>query len=243
MRVLLVCCLIAAIMSPAPAAGKKDAGKKDKDKDKGNAAPKKGTLSPLEQYLQAYSATAPSPASPNGSLWNPQNSFSELSADDRARSLNDLLTIRIVEQTTAQNTADVTAQRKLSSASSITGVAGQTVSQLNPILALNSDNELTGKGQADTGIKLQTSVTGRIVAVLPNGSMVVEAERRVHMNNETQTIVLRGMVRPADVQPDNSVVSTALSNLEIELKGKGVISDSSRPSNKIVRAILWLTGF
>jgi flagellar L-ring protein precursor FlgH len=218
------------------------AGKTDKDVQKKDPS-KKSALSPLDQYLQAYSATNQPPANPNGSLWNPQNSFSEMSADERARNLNDLLTIRIVEQTTAQNTADVTAQRKLSSNSNITGVAGQTIAQLNPILALNSDNELTGKGQADTGIKLQTSVAGRIVAVLPNGVMVVEAERRVHMNNETQTIVLRGMVRPADIQSDNSVVSTSLANLEIELKGKGVISDATRPSNKIVRAILWLTGF
>jgi flagellar L-ring protein precursor FlgH len=220
-------------MSPAIAAGKKDK----------NNTPQRSPLSPLQQYLQAYSATGQTPANPYGSLWNPQNSFSEMSADDHARGLNDLLTIRIVEQTTAQNAADVTAQRKLSSNSNITGVAGQTIAQLNPILALNSDNELTGKGQADTGIKLQTSVAGRIVAVLPNCVMVVEAERRLHMNNETQTIVLRGMVRPADILADNSVVSTSLANLEIELKGKGVISDATRPSNKIVRAILWLTGF
>jgi flagellar L-ring protein precursor FlgH len=227
---MLAILLVTAGLSVGAFAGKKD-------------APKKSPLTPLDQYLQAYSATPPAAANPNGSLFNGGNGFSDLSSDYHARGVNDLVTIRIVEQTTAQNTADVTAQRKLTASSSITGVAGQTVGQLNPILGLNSDNELTGKGQADTGIKLQTSVAGRIVAVLPNGVMVVEAERRVHMNNETQTIVLRGMVRPGDIQSDNSVVSTSLANLEIELKGRGVVSDSTRPSNKIVRAILWITGF
>ena len=205
---------------------------------------KKSSLSPLEQYLRNYSATSiEPPAIQNGSLYRPDNGFSAMSSDYRAQRLNDLLIIRIVEQTLAQNTADVSAQRQLQATSAIPSIGGQSFGALNPLLTLNSNHQLTGKGQADTQTKLQTSVAGRVVAVLPNGLMVVEAERRVHMNNETQTIVLRGMVRPGDVQSDNSVFSTSLANLEIELKGKGVVSDATRPSNRFVRALLWLTGF
>jgi len=229
MKLVLITCLIFGLALSAAAGDKHVANK--------------GSLSPLDQYLANYRCVPLADKNPSGSLWSPQNAFTEMSSDYRAKGVNDLVTIRIVEQTVAQNTADVTAQRKLQASSGITNVAGQSFSELNPLLALNSDHELTGKGQADTGIKLQTSVAGRIVALLPNGVMVVEAERRVHMNNETQTIVLRGMVRPGDVQADNSVFSTALANLEIELKGKGVVSDAARPSNKIVRALLWLTGF
>ena len=204
---------------------------------------RKDALSPLAEYLRDYTAAAPEGSSPNGSLWTPESSFVQMSSDYRAQRVNDLITIRIVEQTVAQNSADVTAQRKLQTSSAITSVAGQSFAAVNPLLSLNSDHELTGKGQADTQTKLQTSVAGHVAAVLANGVMVVEAERRVHMNNETQTIVLRGMVRPADVQSDNSVLSTSLANLEIELKGKGVVSDATRPSNRFVRWLLWLTGF
>ena len=63
------------------------------------------------------------------------------------------------------------------------------------------------------------------------------------MNNEKQTVILRGLVRPGDVASDNKVLSTSISNLELELKGKGVISDYTRPPNPLVRAILWLVGF
>jgi len=205
---------------------------------------KKASLSPLDQYLQNYSSTSvETPSATNGSLYRGDIGFAAMSTDYRAQRLNDLLIIRIVEQTVAQNTADVSAQRQVQATSAIPSVAGQSFSQLNPLLTLNSNHQLTGKGQADTKTTLQTSLAGRIVAVLPNGLMVVEAERRVHMNNETQTIVLRGMVRPGDVLSDNSVLSTALANLEIELKGKGVVSDATRPSNRFVRALLWLTGF
>jgi len=54
---------------------------------------------------------------------------------------------------------------------------------------------------------------------------------------------VRGMVRPGDIGPNNTVASTALSNLEIEMKGKGIISDGVRPPNFITKAILWLLNF
>ncbi len=226
-RFVLFCCVCLTVN--AVAAGKSS---------------KKSSLSPLDQYLQNYSFTSAEPApAPDGSLYRSDNAFAAMSTDYRAQRLNDLLVIRIVEQTVAQNTADVSAQRQVQATSAIPSVAGQSFSQLNPLLSLNSNHQLTGKGQADTKTTLQTKVAGRIVAVLPNGLMVVEAERRVHMNNETQTIVLRGMVRPGDVLSDNSVLSTDLANLEIELKGKGVVSDATRPSNRFARALLWLTGF
>jgi len=54
---------------------------------------------------------------------------------------------------------------------------------------------------------------------------------------------VRGMVRPGDISPNNTVASTSLSNLEIEMKGKGIISDSVRKPNPITRAVLWLLNF
>ena len=63
------------------------------------------------------------------------------------------------------------------------------------------------------------------------------------MNNERQTILVRGIVRPGDVSPDNTVTSNAMSDLELEIKGKGVLSDGTRPPNRLVRFVLRLAGF
>jgi flagellar L-ring protein precursor FlgH len=205
---------------------------------------KNAKKSSLQEYLDSCtSISVEVPVAPSGSLWSPQASFAELSSDFRAQRVNDLVIIRIVEQTLAQASADVSSQRKLQASSAIPSVAGQSFRAVNPLFSLNSDNTLDGKGQSNSQTKLQTSVAGRIAAVLPNGLLVVEAERRVHMNNETQTILLRGLLRPADVQSDNSVPSTALANLQIDLKGKGVVSDSTRPPNRLLRALFWLAGF
>jgi len=63
------------------------------------------------------------------------------------------------------------------------------------------------------------------------------------MNNQHEEVIVRGIARPGDITPSNSVPSSSLSALEIELKGKGIISDSVRPPNPLTRAILWLFGF
>ena len=73
--------------------------------------------------------------------------------------------------------------------------------------------------------------------------MVVEAERQLTMNNEKQTILVRGLVRPGDITPVGTVLSNQVGNLELELKGKGVLSDGVRPPNALIRGLLWLVGF
>jgi flagellar L-ring protein precursor FlgH len=86
-------------------------------------------------------------------------------------------------------------------------------------------------------------MTGQVIAVLPNGNMVLEARRNIYMNNQHEDVVVRGMIRPGDVGPGNVVPSTALSDLQIEMKGKGIVSDGVRPPNALTRAILWLLNF
>jgi flagellar L-ring protein precursor FlgH len=71
----------------------------------------------------------------------------------------------------------------------------------------------------------------------------VECERQVSFNQQSQTIILRGVVRPGDIASDNSVPSTSLSDLELELKGKGVVSDSTRQPNLFTRLLMKLLNF
>ncbi len=78
---------------------------------------------------------------------------------------------------------------------------------------------------------------------MPSGNLVVEAQRKIFMNNQHEDVTVRGVVRPGDIGPNNAISSASLINLEIEMKGKGIISDSTRPLNPITKAILWLFGF
>lgn len=195
-------------------------------------------LTRLQQYA------APASETPTvGSLWTSQNPLGDLSIDYKARHLNDTITIRIAVQTTAAQSGTVNTARAFAANSAITSVAGQAFPATNPLLAANSTSTLKGSGQTASNTTFSTALTGQVIAVMPNGNLVVEAQREIFMNNQHENVVVRGMVRPGDIGPNNVVASTALSNLEIEMKGRGIISDGTRPPNILTRAILWLFGF
>jgi flagellar L-ring protein FlgH len=82
---------------------------------------------------------------------------------------------------------------------------------------------------------LSTTFGGQVIEVLPNGMLVVEAARQVEFSQQTQTIILRGLVRPEDISQQNQVLSTAISSLELEVRGKGIINDYTYRQNFLVR--------
>jgi flagellar L-ring protein precursor FlgH len=178
-----------------------------------------------------------------GSLWSPSQ-VADLSSDFKARGLNDTVVILVAVQTTAAQSGNVNSSRAFATNSAITGLAGDIKTKgLNPLFNANSTTTLKGAGATNSSTTFQTSMTAQVIAVLPSGNLVVEAERKIFMNNQHEDVTIRGVVRPDDIQPGNTIPSTALSNLEIEVKGKGIIADSTRPPNRLTRALLWLVGF
>ena len=208
---------------------------------------KESPVSPtsLQQFIQRVRGE-PLPAVRSlGSLWPLEGSqFTDLATDYKARNLNDIVVIRIVEQTLAQASGNVTGQRTFNSSSAITGILGQASTlSVNPLYNLNSASNLKGTGTANSQSLVQSNLAGRVAAVLPNGYLVVEAEREVSFNQQAQTIILRGIVRPGDIASDNSVPSTSLSDLELELKGRGVVTDSTRQPNLFMRLLMRIANF
>jgi len=193
--------------------------------------------------IQQQSVPMPADA-PMGSLWMAGGALTDLATDYKAHKLNDLITIVVVHRTTAQATGDVNGERDFNTTSGISGLAGHiSTSGVSNILTAQSSTKLKGTGSTDASSTMSTSLTGQVIAVLPNGNLVVEAQRQVTISNQKETMVVRGVLRPGDINPSNTAVSTSLSNLEVELKGKGVVSDFTRPPNPLVRALLWIIGF
>jgi flagellar L-ring protein FlgH len=207
---------------------------------------KDGPDESLTRYLAKVRAESsfPGTARTAGSLWRDDGVFSDIASDYKARSAGDIVIISIVEQTLAQASGSVDSQRTFNTSSGVTGLVAQiATSGVNPLLAANSSDQLKGQAQTASTSSLKTSIAGRVVAVLPNGYLVIEARRNVLMNNERQTVTLRGVARPGDLTANNVVLSSQLSNLEIELRGKGAISDGTRRPNWVVRALLRLVNF
>lgn len=199
----------------------------------------------LAKYLaRVQMARSPAPERTLGSCWVDSGPMASLSADYKAVAVGDLMTIVVVQDVKTSNTGAVGTDRSFSASSGVDSLPGKIkVGGAASLLGLHSAETLAGKGQASSTSSVTTTLAGRVMAVLPNGSLVVQAERLINMNNEKQTIVLRGVVRRGDIGPNNTVASNSIGDLELEIKGKGVISDGVRPPHPFLRAILRILNF
>jgi flagellar L-ring protein precursor FlgH len=199
----------------------------------------------LARYVARVQMAEAAPAERTpGSAWIDSGRMASLTTDYKAHSAGDLITVLVVHDMTSSNTGGVSTDRSFKASSGVDSLPGRLkTGGIANLLGLHSAETLSGKGQASSTSTLRTSLTGRVVAVLPSGNLVIEAERSMAMNNEHQKIMVRGVVRPGDIGPDNTVVSNALSNLELEIKGKGVVSDGTRPPHPLLRMILRILNF
>jgi flagellar L-ring protein precursor FlgH len=175
-----------------------------------------------------------------GSLYTPNGAFTDMSADYKAHRLGDTVTLLVSETTAASSTGDVNNSRAFQANSAVTSLPGWQSNAANPLLGMTSGKTLKGQGETSAGSSVTATVSAHVIALLPNGSMVVEAERRIQINSQHEDLIVRGVLRPGDVGPNNTARATALANLEIELKGKGVVSDYIGRQNPIIRGLLWL---
>jgi flagellar L-ring protein precursor FlgH len=94
---------------------------------------------------------------------------------------------------------------------------------------LKTSTDFKGAGSTNRAGELTAVMTARIGEVLPNGDLVVEGVREIEINGDRQIVVLSGVVRVADVGPDNSVLSTSVGQLRIRYFGRGLMKDNLNP--------------
>lgn len=178
----------------------------------------------FEQYLAA-ARTLPSGPTP----W-----MSGLFADVRARNVNDLVTVHVLERTAASGAADSSLDKDSSA-----GVSTGRIFGINPKFAdwfdptelarWSASTEFQGGGATTRTGALSAVMTARVTEVLPNGDLVLEGVREIDINGDRQIIVLTGVVRSADVGPGNVVPSTAVGQMRIRYFGQGLIKDNLSP--------------
>jgi flagellar L-ring protein FlgH len=207
-----------------------------------NAAPKHDSLS---DYIQRMMGTSPPPAASSlGSLWSDNGRLANLVADYKASRVGDLVTINISQNLSSTTTGNVATSRALTASSGITALPGHIkTSGVASLFSPTSNQALSGKAQASSTTALTTTLTGRVAALLPSGTLVVEAERLIVMNDQRETVIVRGLVRPGDLDASNTVASNSVGDMEVEVKGKGVISEGVRPPNVATKWLLRIFGF
>jgi flagellar L-ring protein precursor FlgH len=208
--------------------------------------PKPPEPSALDRYVEQATAAAraANDASP-GSLWSSVALFTDLARDLRASRVNDVVTVLVAENASAVSSGGVQTARTSSAKNSVTSLAGATkaAGALANLLGTSGDQQLKGSGTTSRQTVLSTTLGTRVVQVLPNGYLVVEGVKEIRVSAEQQVIAVRGVVRPADLSPDNIVRSDRIAQLEVSVNGKGVVGDAIRRPFILYRLLLGLLPF
>lgn len=157
-----------------------------------------------------------------------------LFSDHSALEVGDIVTVLIVETSTASKAT-------LTKTNTSTQNNAGSLDKLDFFgkWGLDVSNSSVGEGSTARRGDLQARITVEITEVTPTGLLQVEGTRSVLVNGEEEKIILRGTLRPEDIQPDNSVLSTYLANASIEYSGEGVLASAERPGF-VTRIFNWL---
>ncbi len=160
------------------------------------------------------------------SLWKPGVSKSMFS-DKKAGAVGDLLTVLVQESNTASKDGSTKTAKKSSSQFNMSLPMVGNVMGSNG-LSWGSAREFEGTGGISSKESIVGKITVRVVDVLPNGSLIVEGTRQAILSNESQDIIVRGVVRGADITPANTVYSYNLADVTIKYVSRGIVADSQK---------------
>jgi flagellar L-ring protein precursor FlgH len=210
----------------------------DRLKDIGNPPPlspvSNPTTSPGYKPVQMPMPT-PQPASFNpNSLW--RNGSRAFFNDQRAHQVGDILTVKVNINDTAQFQDQTQVQRTSTEDSGISNFIGANTI-VNPakavlpgsIITANTDTQSNATGSINRQDQLLTNVAAVVTQVLPNGNMVMEGKQEVRLNSEMRVLVVAGVVRPEDIESDNTIDLAKIAEARVAYGGKGTLSDIQQP--------------
>jgi flagellar L-ring protein precursor FlgH len=183
----------------------------------------------------------------DGSLWPASGDIGSLFVDTKARRVGDIVTVRVEESSSATNEANTETGRGSSLEAGIDKLFGletwwpervldkadDDLPKINPFgnpsVKGSLNSTFDGSGKTTRKGDLTAYITCRVTDVMPNGNLRIVGSREVLVNHETQLIILSGVIRPRDIDQDNTILSTYVADAKIAYSGSGIIDDRQRP--------------
>ena len=173
----------------------------------------------------------------NGSIFQ-SGQYRPLFEDYRARLVGDTITVQIVEKIAAQQTSTSSIDKSgnvTGAVTAIPGIAGNSFTPARASVAMNSSNTFAGKGSTVNSNDFSGTITATVIEVLPNGHLIISAEKQIGVNHNVDVLRFSGQVDPVMIQNGNTVASAQIANVRIEQRGKGQQADA--------QGIGWLARF
>ena len=155
-------------------------------------------------------------------------SDTSLFADQRAFQVSDIITIRVIESAVADQSANTKSNQSASFKAN--GGPGTGFFSSIPLFGVSGSgaNDFDGSGQTSRSGSLSTNITARVIEVLPNGNLLIEGNRVVAINQEEEVVSIEGIVRPKDIDADNTILSTYIADARISYKGSGPVAGGAK---------------
>lgn len=194
------------------------------------------TSSLPERYNMPAAPRQQTPAQ-EGAIFNASSSQG-FYKDSRARNIGDIILVKIVETSNGSKKASTTLGRDSSVSADTTALFGfekwlaannKNFTPSSKALQLGLTNDFDGTGETKRDSSVTATISARVVDVTMDNNLIIRGFREVRVNNETQHIILSGLVRPSDIAQDNSILSSYIADARIEYSGTGVISDKQQP--------------
>ena len=187
----------------------------------------------IDRYIEDATARSQQNSANNaspGSLYGAAGRFGDLFRDPRAYQIDDLITVVVSDRASAIARGVTSSSRKSTSSNSVTALAGvlPATGALANLASLGGSAKLDGQGQTSRSTELSTTLSVRVTHVMPNGNLILQGTKEILVNSERQTVVVRGICRPQDLTPGNTIRSDRLAELEVRVNGKGVVDDAIR---------------
>ncbi len=188
-------------------------------------------------YRPVLPLAVQNPAAQNGSLYHAGTSMQYFS-DVKARRVGDVITVVLQEKTDASKSAETSTDK------------GSTIELPNPTLfgrgitlgnynilqnSIDTSAVFAGTGDSSQSNSLTGNISVTVTAVYPNGNMMVRGEKVLTLNQGSEVVRISGIIRPVDVTPENTVLSTQIADAQITYSGAGLVADSNKAG--------WLTRF
>lgn len=188
-----------------------------------------GDVRPYAPMAPIQVVVAPQAAATGGSIYRAGPGLN-LYSDRRARDVGDLLTITLIENTTAQTSATTAVDKTSQISMAAPNLAGAALTYDGRDLlsaSANGARGFSGNGNSAQSNRLQGSLTVTVVQRLPNGNLVVQGQKNMRLNQGDEMVQIQGIVRAADINPDNSVPSSRVADARIAYGGRGAIAQSN----------------
>lgn len=189
------------------------------------ASPKRGDV----EFAPAMPVYNYGPQQHSDSIYQAETAWL-LHEDIRARRVGDMITVTLQEQTDAEKKADTAASKSTETSITPPIIFGSPVTHNDKEIldtSLASDHAFDGQTESTQSNSLTGSITVTVVNVLANGYLIVQGEKWININQGEEYIRLRGIIRPSDIGPDNSIASTRIANAQIQYSGDGFLADSN----------------